>query len=96
MVLVTPFIPAVIDRFGKRNIFQYCGVFTIIGGVGLFLAPANMFWLVLLTPAVKGIGSSLVNTLMFGSEADTVGYGEWQTGQRSEGATDARFSSTAR
>ncbi len=33
-------------------------MFTIVGGVGLFLAPANMFWLVLLTLAIKGIGAS--------------------------------------
>jgi glucuronide carrier protein len=93
-LLVTPFIPTIIDRFGKKNVFQYCGLFTILGGVGLFLAPANMFWLVLLTLAIKGIGASLINTVMFGLEADTVEYGEWQTGKRSEGATYALFSFT--
>jgi glucuronide carrier protein len=93
-MVITPFIPAIIDRFGKKNIFQYCGLFTIIGGVGLFFAPANMFWLVLVTLAIKGIGASLINTLMFGLEADTVEYGEWQTGRRSEGATYALFSFT--
>ena len=41
-MLITPFIPAIIDRFGKKNVFQYCGVFTVVGGVGLFFAPANM------------------------------------------------------
>jgi glucuronide carrier protein len=93
-LLVTPFIPKIIDRFGKKNVFQFCGVFTIIGGVSLFFAPANMFWLVLLTLAVKGIGASLINTVMFGLEADTVEYGEWKTGKRSEGATYALFSFT--
>jgi glucuronide carrier protein len=91
-LLVTPLIPMIIDRFGKKNVFQYCGLFTIVGGVGLFLAPANMLWLVLVTLAVKGAGASLINTLMFGLEADTVEYGEWQTGKRSEGATYALFS----
>jgi glucuronide carrier protein len=93
-LLITPFIPKIIDKFGKKNVFQYCGVFTVVGGVGLFLAPANMFWLVLLTLAIKGIGASLINTLMFGLEADTVEYGEWKTGKRSEGATYALFSFT--
>ena len=93
-MLITPFIPKIIDRFGKKNVFQYCGVFTIVGGVGLFFAPANMFWLVLLTLAIKGIGASLINTVMFGLEADTVEYGEWKTGKRSEGATYALFSFT--
>ena len=93
-LLITPFIPKIIDRFGKKNVFQYCGLFTIVGGVGLFFAPANLFWLVLLTLAIKGIGASLINTVMFGLEADTVEYGEWQTGKRSEGATYALFSFT--
>jgi glucuronide carrier protein len=93
-LLITPFIPKIIDRFGKKKVFQYCGVFTIVGGVGLFFAPANMFWLVLVTLALKGIGASLINTLMFGLEADTVEYGEWMTGRRSEGATYALFSFT--
>jgi Na+/melibiose symporter-like transporter len=53
-------------------------LFTIVGGVGLFLTPANMFWLVLLTLAIKGVGASLINTVMFGLEADTVEYGEWK------------------
>ena len=93
-LVITPFIPKIIDRFGKKNVFQFCGVFTVVGGVGLFLAPANMFWLVLVTLAIKGIGASLINTVMFGLEADTVEYGEWKTGKRSEGATYALFSFT--
>jgi glucuronide carrier protein len=93
-LLITPFIPKLIDIFGKKNVYQYCGLFTIVGGIGLFFAPANMFWLVLLTLAIKGIGASLINTVMFGLEADTVEYGEWQTGKRSEGATYALFSFT--
>ena len=93
-LVVTPFIPKIIDRFGKKNVFQFCGVFTVVGGVGLFFAPANMFWLVLLTLAIKGVGASLINTVMFGLEADTVEYGEWMTGKRSEGATYALFSFT--
>lgn len=93
-LVITPFIPKVIDRFGKKNVYQYCGLFTIVGGVGLFFAPANMFWLVLLTLAIKGVGASLINTVMFGLEADTVEYGEWQTGRRGEGSTYALFSFT--
>lgn len=93
-LIITPFIPKIIDTFGKKNVFQYCGLFTIVGGVGLFFAPANMFWLVIVTLAIKGIGASLINTVMFGLEADTVEYGEWKTGKRSEGATYALFSFT--
>ncbi|PWJ54427.1 glucuronide carrier protein [Quadrisphaera granulorum] len=93
-LVITPFIPAIVERFGKKATFQYCGLFTVVGGVGLFFAPASMFWLVLLTLAVKGVGASLMNTVMFGLEADTVEYGEWKSGRRSEGASYAIFSFT--
>ncbi len=81
-------------RFGKKNLYQYCGLFTVVGGVALFFVPANLPLLALLCVAVKGFGVQLINTLMFALEADTVEYGEWKTGQRTEGATYAIFSFT--
>jgi glucuronide carrier protein len=93
-ILATPFIPKLIDKFGKKNCFQYCGFFTVIGGIGLFLTPDGLVWLALLCLGIKGVGVSLINTVMFGLEADTVEYGEWKSGKRSEGATYAIFSFT--
>jgi glucuronide carrier protein len=93
-ILATPFIPKLIDKFGKKNCFQYCGFFTVVGGIGLFLTPDGLVWLALLCLGIKGIGASLINTVMFGLEADTVEYGEWKSGKRSEGATYAIFSFT--
>lgn len=102
-LLITPIIPAMIAKFGKKAIFQYCGVFTIIGGLGLWFVPSdqpgNKAWtgsviFAMLLLAIKGVGASLINTLMFGLEADTVEYGEWKSGRRSEGATYAIFSFT--
>ena len=60
--LVTPFIPKLIDRFGKKTLFQYCGMFTVIGGVGLFLTPDGLVWFALLSLGIKGIGFALINT----------------------------------
>jgi glucuronide carrier protein len=93
-ILVTPFVPKLIDRFGKKTLFQWCGVFTVVGGVGVYLTPDGLVWLALLFLGIKGVGFSLINTLMFALEADTVEYGEWKSGKRSEGATYAIFSFT--
>ncbi len=93
-LLITPFIPAIIRRFGKKSVFQWCGVFTVVGGVSLFFTPVGGLALALIFLAVKGVGASLINTVMFGLEADTVEYGEWKSGKRSEGATYAIFSFT--
>jgi glucuronide carrier protein len=93
-ILVTPFVPKLIGRFGKKTLFQYCGVLTVLGGVGLFLTPDGVVWFALLCLGIKGVGFSLINTLMFALEPDTVEYGEWKSGKRSEGATYAIFSFT--
>ncbi len=93
-LLITPIIPWIIRRMGKKNVFQWCGLFTIVGGVSLFFVPAGALALALVFLAVKGVGASLINTVMFGLEADTVEYGEWKSGRRSEGATYAIFSFT--
>ena len=91
---VAPFVPHLVARFGKKNLYQYCGWFTVVGGVALFFVPAGLPVLALLCVAVKGLGVQLINTLMFALEADTVEYGEWKTGQRTEGTTYAIFSFT--
>jgi glucuronide carrier protein len=43
---------------------------------------------------VGGVGIYGVNALMWVLEADTVEYGEWRTGNRTEGTTYAAFSFT--
>jgi glucuronide carrier protein len=89
-----PFVPMLVARFGKKNLFQFCGLFTVVGGVGLFFIPGNLLLLALVLIGIKAFGVQLINTLMFALEADTVEYGEWKTGQRTEGATYAIFSFT--
>ncbi|KGN40775.1 glycoside-pentoside-hexuronide (GPH):cation symporter [Knoellia aerolata] len=93
-ILAAPFIPWLVNRYGKKALFQYCGVFTIVGGLALFFTPAGAVIPALIFLGVKGIGAALINTLMFGLEADTVEYGEWTSGKRAEGTTYALFSFT--
>lgn len=93
-LIITPFLPAVIRKVGKKNLFQWCGIFTIIGGVALFFSPEGAVIMALICLAIKGVGASLINVAMFGLEADTVEYGEWKTGERTEGATYALYSFT--
>jgi len=93
-IIAAPFIPWLVNRYGKKALFQYCGVFTIVGGLALFFTPAGAVIPALIFLGVKGIGAALINTLMFGLEADTVEYGEWTSGKRAEGTTYALFSFT--
>jgi len=57
-LLITPLIPAIIRRFGKKTVFQWCGMFTVVGGVSLFFTPVGGLALALIFLAVKGIGAS--------------------------------------
>ena len=93
-IIAAPFIPKLVDRFGKKSLFQWCGVFTVVGGIALFFTPTGAVAPALIFLGIKGIGAALINTIMFGLEADTVEYGEWKSGKRSEGATYAVFSFT--
>ena len=93
-IVAAPFIPKAVDAFGKKALFQWCGLFTVVGGLALFFTPTGAIAPALIFLGIKGIGAALINTLMFGLEADTVEYGEWKSGARSEGATYAVFSFT--
>jgi glucuronide carrier protein len=44
--------------------------------------------------AIMGVSTAGINILMWALEADTVEYGEWRTGVRTEGITYALFSFT--
>src|SRR3954469_16508386 len=91
--LVAAFIPQIVRTLGKKTGYLTLGLVAVVAGVGIAGAPSS-------TPAfaffffLLGIGVGGVNTLMWALEADTVEYGEWKTGVRTEGTTYALFSLT--
>lgn len=91
---VAAFIPAIVRRAGKRNGYILLGLVGVIGGVILAFAPPSVPLIAVFGFLVVGIGMGGVNTLMWALEADTVEYGEWKTGIRTEGTTYALFSFT--
>ena len=92
--VVAPLVPRIVAAFGKRTGYLVAASLSIVGGVGIFLAPASTPVLAMVSWTVAGAGLALVNSLMWALEADTVEYGEWQSGVRTEGATYAIFSFT--
>lgn len=86
------FIPPLIKRFGKVPLFTVSALLGVAGSLIYFVVPASAIWLALIGAVLLGIGNGFVNTLMWNMEADTVEYGEWKTGFRSEGTTYAIFS----
>lgn len=95
LFVVGPLIPTIVRTIGKRTGYVLLGSVMLIGAAVLALAPLST--VPLLGPVAFffiGIGVQGVNTLMWALEADTVEYGEWKTGQRTEGTTYAVFSFT--
>ena len=92
--VIAPLIPRVVRPLGKKNAFLFFGAIGVVAGVGISLSPPSTTWLPMVFFAVMGISTAGVNTLMWALEADTVEYGEWRTGVRTEGITYALFSFT--
>jgi len=92
--LAAAFIPLLVRSVGKKRSYLAFGVVGIAGGVVLAVAPAGTPIIAFIGFFVIGIGVGGVNTLMWALEADTVEYGEWKTGVRTEGATYSVFSFT--
>ena len=94
MFVVAPITPRIVAAFGKRTGYMGAAGLSVLGGAGVFLAPASAPAVAIISWTVAGLGLALVNTLMWALEADTVEYGEWKSGVRTEGATYAIFSFT--
>jgi len=87
-------IPRLVRAIGKKKAFLGFGFIGVAAGVGISLSPPSTPWVSLMFFAIMGICTAGVNTLMWALEADTVEYGEWRTGVRTEGITYALFSFT--
>nr|WP_125609641.1 glucuronide transporter [Specibacter cremeus] len=87
-------MPRLVQAFGKKQMYLAATVLMAAGGLIVFLAPANMVWLAFTGVIVTQIGVMLVSMVVWALEADTVEYGEWKTGIRTEGITYALFSFT--
>lgn len=87
-------LPRLVRAAGKKNIYMGGALLMAIGGLTVFLAPSSMVWLAFTGVVVTQVGLLLVSMLVWALEADTVEYGEWKTGIRTEGITYALFSFT--
>jgi glucuronide carrier protein len=87
-------VPRLVARIGKQRVYQTLGAIAALSGVAVAFAPASVPAIAIVAFAFFGIGLGGVNTVAFALQADTVEYGEWKTGSRTEGATYSVFSFT--
>ncbi|WP_077624046.1 MFS transporter [Sediminibacillus massiliensis] len=77
-------VPPIIRRYGKRNTMIAGILLGILGSVFVLVDPTSLT-VVVIGMFIRGIGIAPVVGSQFAMLADTIEYGEWKTGIRTEG-----------
>lgn len=86
-LLIMLFVAApLLKKIGKRNMVLLGGIVFVAGTVINVLNPMNIT-LALIAVIIKGAAVSLLTGMQFALLADTIEYGEWKTGIRTQGLT---------
>lgn len=86
-VIVASLVPGITSRYGKRNGYIGAALVAILAFVLIYVVPDGNLAIAIGAWFLFGLGSGGTNALMFSMQADTVDYGEWKTGVRSEGGS---------
>jgi len=85
------FIAPLIKKFGKRNVALYGGLIGIVGNCIKLIDPTNIT--VFTTGSVvSGFGGVPLMAVLYAMINDTVEYGEWKSGVRTEGLVNSAAS----
>lgn len=85
------FIAMLVKRFGKRNVFALGLVFDIVGMLVLNYSGGAMN-LIVISNVIRGVGNACGGATMWAMVSDTIDYGEWKTGYRTEGLVNSACS----
>ncbi|WP_369046250.1 glucuronide transporter [Sinomonas sp. P10A9] len=91
---LSAWVPVLVARFGKRTVYMAFIVVGVVGGLLVMFTPTTLVWLAFLGFVIAVGGIAGVSIVVWALEADTVEYGEWKTGVRSEGIIYSLFSFT--
>lgn len=79
-----------IKRLGKRNVMVIGCIFNIIGLIFMLFTTNYIF--IIICGIIRGIGSACMGATMWAMVSDTIDYGEWKTGYRTEGLVNSACS----
>ena len=85
------FIAMLVKKYGKRNIFALGLVLDIVGILFLHYLHSEM-WMIVVSSLIRGIGNACGGATMWAMVSDTIDYGEWKTGDRTEGLVNSACS----
>lgn len=84
-------ISVLVKKFGKRNVLSCGSVIMIIGYIIMAIGSTNVT-VILCGCVLRGIGNAGISACMFAMVCDTIEYGEWKTGIRTEGLINSAAS----
>ena len=85
------FIAMLVKKFGKRNVFSLGLILDIIGMLVLNFSGGFMP-IIVVSSVIRGIGNACGGATMWAMVSDTIDYGEWKTGYRTEGLVNSACS----
>lgn len=85
------FIAMLVKKYGKRNVFALGLVLDIIGMLLLNFSNGVM-GLIVVSSIIRGVGNACGGATMWAMVSDTIDYGEWKTGVRTEGLVNSACS----
>jgi len=96
MVLAALIVPKAASLIGKKTVYLAAGSLCVAAGAGIVLSPASLPPVGIISFGVLGLGTGAVIVVLYAMVADTVDYGEWNSGVRAEGLNYAIFSFTSK
>lgn len=90
-VLAMFFIAMLVKKFGKRNVFSLGLILAAVGLLILEFGGSSMVTIVV-SSIVRGIGNACGGATMWAMVSDTIDYGEWKCGVRTEGLVNSACS----
>ena len=92
MVVGNILLPRITERFDKKGAYYIGTVIAVIGSLFFHFTPISNLTMIMVFAAFSSVGFAMVGTLGWSMVPDTVEYGEYKTGVRTEGIIYAVFS----
>lgn len=84
-------IAKLVKKYGKRNVFSIGLILAAVGMLILELGGGSMP-VIVITSLIRGVGNACGGATMWAMVSDTIDYGEWKTGYRTEGLVNSACS----
>lgn len=84
-------VPLVVKKFGRKTTYLIGCAISIVGDLTNYVLPTNLTAFMMIS-GIAYFGISFTNTLNWAFISDAIEYGEWKTGERTEGIIYSTYS----